>query len=406
MARINDNFLKLPGSYLFSEIQKRTGAFLAKNPGAELLYLGVGDVSEPLPPTVIRALRDAVDEMGTKQGFHGYGPEYGYPFLFDPISENEYRALGIDIGSDEIVICDGAKSDAGNIQEIFSADSVIAVTDPVYPVYVDSNVMAGRTGVFSGGRWSELIYLPMVRENDYTPQLPEKRPDLIYLCSPNNPTGAAMKKRDLKIWVDYALENDAVILYDAAYKAFISSDACHSIYEVEGARRCAIEFGSFSKTAGFTGTRCSWTVVPKDILGKDASGDAVPLLDLWRRRQATKFNGTPYIVQKAAMAIYTEQGKNEVKALVSHYMANARRIRETMDALGVRCSGGVDAPYIWFPVPGGNSWAFFDRLLGECQVVGTPGAGFGPSGEGYFRLTAFGTPEATREACARIQKVL
>lgn len=399
MARINENYNKLPGSYLFSEIAKRVSAYRAENPDRDIISLGIGDVTQPLVPAVVKAMHDAVDEMSAKETFKGYGPDHGYDFLLSAIVENEFAARGIDIGKDEIFVSDGAKSDCGNIGDIFSTDNVVAVCDPVYPVYVDTNAMAGRAGEFGAdGRWSKLVYMPCTAENGFAPAIPDKTPDMIYLCYPNNPTGAAATKEQLKVWVDYANKNGSVILYDSAYEAFISDpELPRSIFEVDGARECAIEFRSFSKTAGFTGTRCAYTVVPKEL-----KREGVSLNKLWGRRQSTKFNGTPYIVQRGAAAIFTEQGKRETRSVIDYYMNNAKVIREGLTNAGFTVFGGVNAPYIWTKTPDGlASWDFFDRIL-EAGVVTTPGAGFGPSGEGYIRLTAFGSAEATLQAVERI----
>lgn len=403
MFSVNQNYLKLPGSYLFSTIAKKVSAYKEANPDRKVISLGIGDVTQPLTPAITKALHDAVDEMGVRETFRGYAPDLGYDFLRKAIAENDYKKRGCDIFEDEIFVSDGAKSDSGNIQEIFSDSCTVAVCDPVYPVYVDSNVMAGRTGVYDPGseRWSDVIYMPCTASNGFVPEFPEKTPDIIYICSPNNPTGTAMKKEDLQKWVDYANDHHSVIIYDAAYEAYITEeDVPHSVYECSGARTCAIEIHSFSKNAGFTGVRLGYTVVPKDL--KDSDG--VALHGLWSRRHGTKFNGAPYIQQKAGEAVYSEEGQKETKALVSYYMENARTIKEGLVSCGYTVYGGVNAPYIWLAVPDGmKSWDFFDRLLTEANVVGTPGSGFGPSGEGYFRLTAFGTHENTREAVARIQ---
>ena len=404
MARINDNFTKLPGSYLFSEIGRRVSAYKAENPGKDIISLGIGDVTQPLVPSVIRALHEAVDEMSKKETFKGYGPDRGYDFLLNAIAENDYKARGVDISTEEIFISDGAKSDCGNIGDIFSTDNIVAVCDPVYPVYVDTNAMAGRAGDYSSdGRWTKLVYMPCTADNGFIPAIPEKIPDMIYLCFPNNPTGAMATKEQLKLWVDYANRHGSVILYDAAYEAYISEpDLPHSIFEIDGARECAIEFRSFSKTAGFTGTRCAYTVVPKEL-----KRDGVSLHQLWARRQSTKFNGVSYIVQRGAAAIYTEQGKSETRAVIDYYMNNAKVIREGLMKAGLTVFGGVNAPYIWAKTPDGmKSWDCFDKLLKEAGVVTTPGVGFGPSGEGYIRLTAFGSAEATAEAVRRIVSIL
>jgi len=404
MARINDNYNKLPGSYLFSEIARRVSAYKAENPGKNLISLGIGDVTRPLVPSVIKAMHDAVDEMSVKETFKGYGPDHGYDFLINAIAKNDYAARGVDIGMDEIFVSDGAKSDCGNIGDIFSLDNIVAVCDPVYPVYVDTNAMAGRAGEFGAdGRWSKIVYMPCTAENGFAPAIPDKVPDIIYLCFPNNPTGAAATKEQLKVWVDFANKNGSVILYDSAYEAYISDPSLpHSIFEVDGARECAIEFRSFSKTAGFTGTRCAYTVIPKEL-----KREGVSLNWLWGRRQSTKFNGAPYIIQKGAAAIYTEQGRLETVSVISYYMNNAKVIREGLTKAGFTVYGGVNAPYIWARTPEGMpSWDFFDRLLKRANVVTTPGAGFGPSGEGYIRLTAFGSAEATAEAVDRVVSVL
>jgi len=404
MARINDNFTKLPGSYLFSEIGRRVSAYKAENPGKDIISLGIGDVTQPLVPSVIRALHEAVDEMSKKETFKGYGPDRGYDFLLNAIAENDYKARGVDISTEEIFISDGAKSDCGNIGDIFSTDNIVAVCDPVYPVYVDTNAMAGRAGDYGpDGRWTKLVYMPCTADNGFIPAIPEKIPDMIYLCFPNNPTGAMATKEQLKLWVDYANRHGSVILYDAAYEAYISEpDLPHSIFEIDGARECAIEFRSFSKTAGFTGTRCAYTVVPKEL-----KRDGVSLHQLWARRQSTKFNGVSYIVQRGAAAIYTEQGKSETRAVIDYYMSNAKVIREGLMKAGLTVFGGVNAPYIWAKTPDGmKSWDCFDKLLKEAGVVTTPGVGFGPSGEGYIRLTAFGSAEATAEAVRRIVSIL
>ena len=406
MARINENYLRLKASYLFSDIAKRIRAFTEAHPDARIIRLGIGDVTRPLPPAVIKAMHEAVDEMSKAETFRGYGPDYGYEFLIQLIAKHDYGARGVSVSPDEIVVSDGSKSDSGNIQEIFAADAKIALTDPVYPVYMDSNVMAGRTGPADDrGRYAGVTYLPCTAENNFRPQLPDRSVDMVYLCFPNNPTGSVMTKPVLKTWVDWARANGAVILYDAAYEAYIRDPAIpHSIYEVEGARECAIEFRSFSKSAGFTGTRCAFTVVPKDVMGRTASGERVPLNGLWMRRQSTKFNAVPYVIQKGAAAIYTEEGQAQVKALVDFYMENARIIRAGLQAAGLTVYGGENAPYIWLKTPAGlSSWDFFDKLLNEAHVVGTPGSGFGPSGEGYFRLTAFGSRAQTEEAIERIK---
>ena len=404
MVRINENYLKLPGSYLFSTIGKKVEAFTKAKPDRKIIRLGIGDVTQPIAPALIEALHSAVEEMGRSETFHGYAPDLGYSFLREIIAKEDYEARGCHISPDEIFISDGAKSDCGNIQEIFSEDARIAVCDPVYPVYVDSNVMAGRTGEYDEktGKWSRVIYMPCTAENGFVPQLPANTPDLIYLCVPNNPTGTTLTRDQLKVWVDYANETGAVILYDAAYEAYIAEDDIpHSIFEIEGAETCAIEFRSFSKNAGFTGVRLGFTVIPKTLVREDVSLHA-----LWARRHGTKFNGAPYIVQKAGAAVYTPEGKAQVKEQVAYYMRNAKVIYEGLKEAGCEVYGGVNAPYIWLKVPEGmTSWEFFDLLLEEAGVVGTPGSGFGPSGEGYFRHTAFGTYENTKEAVERIKRM-
>ncbi len=402
MFKVNDNYLKLPGSYLFSNIAKKVAAYGEAHPDAQIIRLGIGDVTQPLAPAIIDALHGAVEEMGHAETFHGYAPDLGYEFLRNAIAKNDYQDRGCDIHADEIFVSDGAKCDSGNIQEIFSVDNKIAVCDPVYPVYVDTNVMAGRTGTYdpAKGTWSDVIYMPCTAENNFIPELPKETPDIIYLCFPNNPTGTTITKDQLQIWVDYANKNGAVIIYDAAYEAYISEDDVpHSIYECEGARTCAIELHSFSKNAGFTGTRLGYTVIPKDL----KSGD-VMLHSLWARRHGTKYNGAPYIVQKAGEAVYSPEGKAQLKEQIAYYMKNAKTILEGLKAAGYTVFGGVNAPYIWLKTPDGmNSWEFFDYLLEKANVVGTPGSGFGPSGEGYFRLTAFGSYENTVAAIERIK---
>lgn len=404
MFKINENYLKLPGSYLFSTIAKKVNAYGAENPDKKIIRLGIGDVTQPLAPAIIDSLHKAVDEMGDKSGFHGYAPDLGYEFLRNTIAKNDYEARGCNIAPDEIFVSDGAKSDSGNIQEIFATDNKIAVCDPVYPVYVDTNVMAGRAGTYDVNTevWSDVIYMPCTAENNFAPELPKETPDIIYLCFPNNPTGATITKDELQKWVDYANKNGSVIIYDAAYEAYISEDNVpHSIYECEGARTCAIELHSFSKNAGFTGLRLGYTVVPKDL----KSGD-VMLHSLWARRHGTKYNGAPYIVQRAGEAVYSEEGKKQLKTQVDYYMNNAKYILNGLKEAGYTVSGGVNAPYIWLKTPDNmTSWQFFDYLLEHANVVGTPGSGFGPNGEGYFRLTAFGTYENTVEAIERIKKL-
>ena len=404
MFKINENYLKLPGSYLFSTIAKKVNAYQAEHPDRKIIRLGIGDVTQPLAPAIITALHNAVEEMGDARTFHGYAPDLGYEFLRNAIARNDYQDRGCDIRPDEIFVSDGAKCDSGNIQEIFSVDNKIAVCDPVYPVYVDTNVMAGRTGSYDPKTetWSDVIYMPCTAENGFAPQLPDETPDLIYLCFPNNPTGATITKAQLQEWVDYANRIGAVIIYDAAYEAYISEDDVpHSIYECEGARTCAIELRSFSKNAGFTGVRLGFTVVPKDLKCGEVS-----LHSLWARRHGTKYNGAPYIVQKAGEAVYSEEGKEQLKKQVAYYMNNAKVIYQGLKDAGYTVSGGVNAPYIWLKTPEGmDSWEFFDFLLEKGNVVGTPGSGFGPSGEGYFRLTAFGSYENTVEAIERMKKL-
>ncbi len=405
MIKVNEDYLKLPGSYLFSTIAKKVNAYSQANPDKKIIRLGIGDVTQPLCPAVIDALHKAVDEMAVKETFMGYAPDLGYEFLRSTIAKNDYTQRGCEIYADEVFVSDGAKSDSGNIQEIFAKDVKIAVCDPVYPVYVDTNVMAGRTGTYDAatGLWSNVIYMPCTAANGFSPELPKEVPDLIYLCFPNNPTGATITKTELQKWVDYANQNKAVIIYDAAYEAYISEDDVpHSIYECEGARNCAIEIRSFSKNAGFTGTRLGFTVIPKDI--KDENG--VMLHSLWARRHGTKFNGAPYIIQRAGEAVYSEAGKAQTMEQIAYYMNNAKYIYEGLKSAGYTVSGGVNAPYIWLKTPDNmTSWEFFDKLLETVNVVGTPGSGFGPSGEGYFRLTAFGTYENTVEAIDRIKKM-
>lgn len=402
MIKINDNYLKLPGSYLFSNIAKKVNAYTEANPDKQIIRLGIGDVTQPLAPAIIQALHGAVDEMGRAETFKGYAPDLGYDFLRNAIMENDYKARGCNISAEEIFISDGAKCDSGNIQEIFSADNRIAVCDPVYPVYVDTNVMAGRTGSYDAKKetWSNVIYMPCLADNNFAPELPKETPDLIYLCFPNNPTGSAITKAQLQEWVDYANKNGAVIIYDAAYEAYISEeDIPHTIYECDGAKACAIELRSFSKNAGFTGVRLGFTVIPKEI-----KCGGVMLHSLWARRHGTKYNGAPYIIQRAGEAVYTEFGKAQLKEQIAYYMNNARYILNGLKDAGYTVSGGVNAPYIWLKAQKGmTSWEFFDYLLENANVVGTPGSGFGPSGETYFRLTAFGSYENTVAAVNRIK---
>ncbi len=408
MAKVNEHYLQLPGSYLFSEIARRINQYKSEHPAADIIRLGIGDVTRPLASAVIDGLQNAVAEMAQAQSFRGYGPEQGYQFLIEKIIEHEYRPLGVTLTVDELFVSDGAKCDTGNIQEIFGLDNIVAVTDPVYPVYVDSNVMAGRAGKLgSDGRYERIVYLPCTEANGLKPQVPTTKVDLIYLCFPNNPTGMTLSKAELKTWVDYARANRAIILYDAAYEAYIKEEGIpHSIYEVEGAREVAIEFRSYSKTAGFTGTRCAFTVVPKEVLAYDAAGNGHSLNKLWLRRQTTKFNGVSYPVQAGAAAVYTEAGRKQIRETIDYYMTNAALIRDGLKKLGFTVYGGVNAPYIWLKTPKHlTSWEFFDKLLAEVNVVGTPGAGFGPSGEGYFRLTAFGSRENTERAMERIQRL-
>ena len=404
MFKLNENYLKLPGSYLFSTIAKKVAAFQESHPDREIIRLGIGDVTQPIAPAIIDALHKAVDEMGHAEPFHGYAPDLGYGFLRETIVEKDYKAWGCEVYPDEIFVSDGAKSDCGNIEEIFDDSCRIAVCDPVYPVYVDSNVMAGRTGDYdeATGKWSRVIYMPCTAENNFVPELPEETPDLIYLCFPNNPTGTTLTRDQLQVWVDYANRVGAVILYDAAYEAYITEDDVpHSIYELPGARTCAIEFRSFSKKAGFTGLRLGFTVVPKDLMCGD-----VQVRSLWARRHGTKFNGAPYIVQKAGEAVYSDEGNRQVMEQVGYYMRNAHVIYDGLKKAGYQVFGGVNSPYIWLKVPEGmTSWEFFDYLLDKAGVVGTPGSGFGPSGEGYFRLTAFGTYENTVKAVEAIAAI-
>lgn len=401
MAKINDNYTKLPGSYLFSDIARKVKEFSEANPDFEIIKMGIGDVTRPLVPSVISAMHKAVDEMATAEGFRGYGPEQGYEFLRNKIAEVDYALCGIE--PDEIFVSDGAKSDCGNIGDIFAKDNKVAVCDPVYPVYVDTNAMSGRAGEYISEHWSNLYYMPCTEENGFMPELPKEKVDLIYLCFPNNPTGVAAGREQLKMWIDYARENGAVILYDSAYEAFITNpDIPHSIFEIEGAKEVCIEFRSFSKTAGFTGTRCAYTVIPKAL-----KLDGVSLNSLWNRRQCTKFNGVPYVIQRAAEAVYSEAGMSEVRENIEYYLENAKIIRTSLENAGLRVYGGENSPYIWAKTPDGmKSWDFFDKLLKEAGVVTTPGAGFGPSGEGYIRLTAFSTKENTIKAMEKIKKIL
>ncbi len=408
MITVNENFLKLKAGYLFPEIARRVSAFAARNPGANIIRLGIGDVTEPLAPAVVDAMRKAVEEMGVRKSFHGYGPEQGYEFLRRAIAENDYKSRGVDIDPDEIFISDGAKCDTGNIQEIFGADNVVAVTDPVYPVYVDTNVMAGRTGnADEKGRYGKIVYMPCTAENGFVPQLPQEPVDLIYLCYPNNPTGAVATKDQLARWVDYARSNKAVILFDAAYEAFISDESIpHSIFEIPGAREVAIEFRSFSKTAGFTGVRCAFTVVPRELKAYTGDKKAVEVGPIWNRRHCTKFNGVSYIAQRGAEAVYNPEGKKQVRKIIDIYMKNAAIMVGSLKELGYQVYGGVNAPYVWLKTPDNmDSWKFFDLLLTKANVVGTPGAGFGAAGQGYFRLSAFNRPEKVKQAMERFASI-
>lgn len=405
MAKVNENYQKLPGSYLFSEIVRRTAAYSEEHPEANLIKMGIGDVTRPLAPAVIEAMHNAVNDLSKPETFHGYGPEQGYDFLREVIAENDFHARGVDIAVDEIFVSDGAKSDCGNIGDILAIDNKIAVCDPVYPVYVDTNAMAGRAGEYNeeAQGWTNIYYMPTTAENNFCPALPDCKVDVIYLCSPNNPTGTVLNADQLKVWVDYANENGSIIMFDAAYERFITEDAIpHSIYEVEGAKTCAIEFRSFSKTAGFTGARCGYTVVPKDLVRDGQSLNA-----MWNRRQTTKFNGASYVIQRGAAAVYSEEGARQIEETLDYYRANAKVIKEGLESAGFTVFGAVNSPYIWCQTPEGmGSWEFFDKLLTEANIITTPGAGFGPSGEGYIRLTAFGDAEATKEAMERIKKLM
>lgn len=405
MALVNEHFLKLPGNYLFADIAKRVNAFKVSHPKVKVISLGIGDVTRPLAPVVIEAMHKAVEEMANKATFRGYGPERGYDFLREAIQKNDFLPRGIHIDLNEIFINDGAKSDTGNIQEILRWDNNIGVTDPIYPVYIDSNAMIGRAGVFENGKWTDVTYFPCTAENDFVPQIPDRHVDMIYLCYPNNPTGTVLPKEELRKWVNFALRNDSILFYDAAYEAYITDpEIPHSIYEIKGARKCAIEFHSYSKTAGFTGVRCGYTIIPKELTAVTVNGkQRVNLNQLWDRRQSTKFNGTSYISQRAAEAIYTPEGKKQIQETIDYYMENAKIMRETLSKLSYKVYGGVNAPYLWVKTPDGmDSWKFFEQLLYGCGVVCTPGVGFGPSGEGYFRLTSFGNREDVREAMRRI----
>ncbi|HSI36471.1 MAG: LL-diaminopimelate aminotransferase [Phycisphaerae bacterium] len=406
MPQINDHYLKLKAGYLFPEIARRVKAYAAAHPDAKIIRMGIGDVTEPLVPAVIAAMHKAVDEMAVRGSFKGYGDEQGYAFLREAIAKNDFQSRGCDVAADEVFVSDGSKCDTGNILDIFGKDNRILVTDPVYPVYVDTNVMAGHTGPLKeNGEAEGLVYVPMTAENDFTPAIPSQKVDIVYLCSPNNPTGATLSREALTKWVEYAKKNDAVIFFDAAYESFIQDPAVpRSIYEIPGARDVAIEFRSFSKLAGFTGVRCAFTVVPKSLKGRAKDGSAVEIYKLWNRRHTTKFNGVSYITQAGAAAVYTPEGRQQVDAVIAHYMANAKTIRESLTALGMQVYGGTNAPYVWVRTPGGlTSWAFFDKLLDECHVVCTPGSGFGKSGEGYVRVSAFNSKENVAEAMARIK---
>lgn len=408
MALINESYLKLQAGYLFPEIGRRVSEFIADNPDKKVIKMGIGDVTQPLVPSVVKAFHEGVDEMAKGETFKGYGPEQGYAFLREAIAANSYQANDVDISADEIFISDGSKCDTGNIQEIFGNENKIAICDPVYPVYADTTVMSGKTGTCqTNGYYDGIIYMPCTKENGFIPELPAETPDLIFLCYPNNPTGTVASKTELKKWVDYATENKAIILYDAAYEAFITEEGIpHSIYEIEGAKKVAIEFRSFSKTAGFTGTRCAFTVIPKELVAYDKNGKEYPVKPLWNRRQSTKFNGVSYPVQKAAAAIYTEEGKKEVADVIAYYLENAKIMRESLTEIGYEVFGGVNAPYVWVKTQNEmSSWDFFDKVLNEANVVGTPGSGFGPSGEGYFRFSAFADRENVVEAMERIKNL-
>ena len=406
MIKINENFMNLQDSYLFSTIAKKVAEYTEKNPDKKVIKLGIGDVTRPIVPAVIRAMKKAVEEQGTQEGFRGYGPEQGYDFLRKAIVENDYKSRGIEIEEDEIFVSDGAKCDCGNIVDIFAQDNKVAITDPVYPVYLDTNVMSGRSGKWDEDKniYENIVYLPVTAQNDFKPELPKEKVDMIYLCFPNNPTGTVLDKKELKKWIEYAKENKAVILYDSAYEAFITEENIpHSIYEVEGAKEVAIEFRSFSKTAGFTGLRCAYVVVPKKLKGYTKKQEEISLNKLWNRRTCTKFNGVSYVVQRGAEAVYSKEGKEQIKENINYYLENAKIIKEGLEKSGYTVYGGKNSPYVWLKVPEGmTSWEFFDELLEKYNIVGTPGSGFGPHGEGYFRLTAFGTRENTIEAMERI----
>lgn len=408
MALVNEHFLKLPDNYLFSDIAKKINTFKVTHPKTDIIRLGIGDVTLPLPKASIEAMHKAVDELAHKETFHGYGPEQGYDFLIDAIIKNDFLSRGIHLDANEVFINDGAKSDTGNIGDILRHDNSIGVTDPIYPVYIDSNVMRGCAGVLENGQWSNVVYLPCLEENNFIPEIPGKRIDILYLCYPNNPTGTVIGKDELKKWVNYALTNDTLILYDAAYEAYIQDPKIpHSIYEIKGARKCAIEFRSFSKTAGFTGIRCGYTIIPKELTAATLTGERVSLKHLWNRRQCTKFNGTSYITQRGAEAIFSSKGKEQVKKTINYYMTNARIMKDELKNIGLHVYGGENAPYLWVKAPDGmNSWKFFEQMLYEANVVGTPGVGFGPNGEGYLRLTAFGERNNCEMAMVRLKKWL
>ena len=407
MSYINENFLNLQQSYLFANIAKKVAKYSEEHPDKKIIKLGIGDVTRPIVTACVEAMHKAVDEIGTQEGFKGYGPEQGYEFLRKAIVEKDYKKRGVDLELDEIFVSDGAKCDCGNIVDIFAQDNKVAITDPVYPVYLDTNVMSGKSGEYdeNSGTYKNIVYLPVTAENNFMPELPKEKVDMIYLCFPNNPTGTVLPKEELKKWIDYAKQNNSIILYDAAYEAFITEeDIPHSIYEIEGAKEVAIEFKSFSKTAGFTGVRCAYVVIPKEVKGYTKDGKAIDLNQLWNRRTCTKFNGTSYIVQRAAEATFTEEGQRQIEENINYYRENAKIIKEGLEEAGFTVYGGVNSPYIWLKVPEGmTSWEFFDKLLEEVNIVGTPGSGFGPHGEGYFRLTAFGTRENTQEAIERIK---
>lgn len=408
MLQINENFLKLSDNYLFADIAKKVHVFRNQHPELSVISLGIGDVTQPLPAACIEAMQKAVTEMGSSASFHGYGPEQGYDFLRGAILKNEYESRGVQLELNEIFISDGAKSDCGNIGDILGIQNTVAITDPVYPVYIDSNVMSGRTGVWENRRWSRINYLPCNHENRFIPSLPAQPADIIYLCYPNNPTGTVLAKEELQKWVDYALEHQSLILYDAAYEAYIqNADIPHSIYELEGARQCAIELRSFSKTAGFTGVRCGYTIIPQELTATTSCGEKIKLNALWNRRQCTKFNGTSYITQRGAEVIYTSEGKQQVRKTIDYYMANARTMKTALQQMGYDVTGGENAPYLWVKTPDNlSSWQFFDHLLNQAQVIVTPGVGFGPSGEGYVRLTAFGKQEDCIAAIQRIKELV